>query len=142
MNGLSAAGLVAYAMIVAIGAWRGAGLMPAAVVGSDAYIRAAVAIVLATLVLIRPRIGRPLVMTYAIWFGSFGLAAIVGQLYQRYVPDGAGTYILINPAMFAFTLGCEVGLVAALVGLIAPTPRSSSGDSPARTALAAERRAW
>jgi hypothetical protein len=53
------------------------------------------------------------------WFALFGAIAIGGQLWQRHVDDGTGSYILIDPVFFGFTAASEALLVLAGLLLLA-----------------------
>ena len=59
------------------------------------------------------------VVAYVVYFGVIGLVTVGGQLWQRYVPDSAGMYILIDPVFFAVTLGSEALLAVAAAALFA-----------------------
>jgi len=59
-----------------------------------------------------------LVVAFLVWFGVFGLIGISGQLWQRYVPDDVGEYILIDPVFFSVTVGSELLLLVAGLSLV------------------------
>ena len=53
------------------------------------------------------------------WLAAIGAIVIAGQLWQRYVDDGTGNFVLIDPAFFAVTLASEFLLVVAGLSLFA-----------------------
>lgn len=117
---VSAGALIAYAVLVALSASPESGATPemgGGVVGLVAEgIRVTTALALAAALLMRLRQARRLVLAFSIWFGLFGALSLAGQLYQRFVSDGSGNYIIINRTTFAFNLATEFALLVVLLG--------------------------
>jgi hypothetical protein len=132
---VSAAGLAGYAALVAVAVALEGRTVPHGFAGPDAAIRAALALGLAGAVLMRPQRAWRYVVWYTVWLGAFGAVAVGGQLFQRYVADGSGNYILINPTMFALSIAMEMALAVALVGVLLrrvnPPSGSLEGKGPA-----------
>lgn len=53
------------------------------------------------------------------WLSATGAVAIVAQLWQRYVPDSTGNFVLIDPALLAVTVASEFLLLVAGLSLVA-----------------------
>jgi len=116
----SAAGLIAYAVLVTLSALPGSGVTPELGGGVLALVMRGIqltaALALAAALLIGAAPARRFAVAFALWFGAFGALSIAGQLVQRFVPDGSGNFIIINPTNFAFTLATELALLVILLG--------------------------
>lgn len=106
--------LLVYSGIVIAGDWPREGL----VTGHpqpEALIRSGVAASLAIAQLARGSFARAS-FAFATWLALFGVVAIGGQLYQRYVPDDDGNWIL-EPVRFWTSVASTIVLIAATVAL-------------------------
>jgi hypothetical protein len=115
---LSAATFVAYAAVVALSVLA-PGVPPEWPWGWVDFIsraaRLIVALALAGALLF---VGTPAshwAFAFAAWFGAFGALSLFGQLYQRFIPDGSGNYILINWPHFSLVVASEAALLLVLV---------------------------
>jgi hypothetical protein len=129
---VSASGLAAHAALIAVAAALAGRAVPPGFVGPDASIRAALALGLAAAVLVQPRRAWRFTVGYAVWLGAFGAMTIGAQLFQRYVPDGSGNYILINPTMLALSIAMETALFVALAGALPVRQLKRPSGSAAR----------
>jgi hypothetical protein len=107
--------LVVYAVAVLYGAMSGH-MSPVSFSNLDIP-RALVAVLLAFAVLLRSRVADLLVLAYAVWFGTWGLIAILGPIYQFVVPDSAGMTIIPDNVRSAVALASEVALICAAIAL-------------------------
>jgi hypothetical protein len=79
--------------------------------------RGGAALLLAVGVLQRSRVLDLLALAYMVWFGMWGIVAIVGPLYQFLVPDGAGMTIIPDTVRSGVALASELALVVAGIAL-------------------------
>jgi hypothetical protein len=111
---LSAAALWLYGVVVVWG-WASNGGPIVAHGPVDVLVRAAAAIAIGAGLISRVGLAPFAASFFATVLGLSGLVGIGGQLYQRYVPDSAGMYILLNPVAFTVTIVSTSLLLAVLV---------------------------
>jgi hypothetical protein len=110
-----AVALVAYAVAVLLGATSGhMSPMPFAILDVP---RAVVAVLLAFGVLLRSRLVDLLAVAYMVWFGAWGVIAILGPIYQFVVPDSAGMRIIPDSVRSEVALASEMALIGAAIAL-------------------------
>jgi hypothetical protein len=119
-----AVALVAYAVVVLLGAASGH-MLPVTFSIFDIP-RALVAVLLALGVFLRSRLADLIAVAYIVWFGIWGVIAILAPIYQFVVPDSAGMRIIPDSVRSGVALASEVALIAAAVAL--------SGNARARRA--------
>lgn len=99
-----------YACVVSWGSLSGGGPIVSQF-GFEGFVRAAAAAVLAVGIAFHSRVAARLATAFAGAFGFFGVVSLAGQLYQRYVPDSAGMYILLNGVAVTVTLLSTIALL-------------------------------
>ena len=110
-----AVALVAYAVAVLLGA--ASGHMAPVTLSILDIPRAVVAVVLAFGVLLRSRLVDLLAVAYIVWFGTWGVIAILGPIYQFVVPDPAGMRIIPDSVRSEVALASEVALIGGAIAL-------------------------
>ena len=110
-----AVALVAYAVAVLLGA--ASGHMAPVTLSILDIPRAVVAGLLAFGVLLRSRLADLLAVAYIVWFGTWGVIAILGPLYQFVVPDSAGMTIIPDSVRSEVALASEVALIGGAIAL-------------------------
>lgn len=118
---VGAVALVAYAVAVLVGA--ASGHMSPVTLSILDIPRAIAALVLALGLLARSRVIDLLAVAYIVWFGIWGVIAILGPIYQFVVPDSAGMTIVPDTVRSGVALASEVALVAAAIAIRRDDPR-------------------
>jgi hypothetical protein len=110
-----AVALVAYAVVVLLGATSGH-MSPVPFSIFDIP-RAIVAVLLAFGLFLRSRLVDQLAVAYMAWFGTWGVIAILGPIYQFVVPDPAGMRIIPDSVRSEVAFVSEAALIGAAIAL-------------------------